>query len=128
MITQLQIATIVSKSVERTILALSFNKDDEGFLGELELGLCKMVREELRKSGVEVQKKRRAMVTPGKVNMLPQIQNYLPHNYEAYYTPDEYGAYILIEGYDNAGWTLDGYVIPRLSSGLIYAKEIDGNV
>ena len=124
MITQRQIATIVSKSVERTILAVSFNKDDEGFLTELESGLCKMVREELRKSGVPVQKKRRAIVTPGKVNMLPQVQNYLPHNFTAH----DLGGRILIEGYDHAGWTLDGYVIPRLSSGLIFAKEIDGNV
>jgi hypothetical protein len=30
----------------------------------------------------------------------------------------------LIEGEDNAGWTLDGYVIPRLASGLIFAKEV----
>jgi hypothetical protein len=30
-----------------------------------------------------------------------------------------------IEGRDRAGWTLDGYVIPRLQSGLIYAREVD---
>lgn len=31
---------------------------------------------------------------------------------------------ILITGHDVAGWTLDGYVIPRLASGAIFAREI----
>lgn len=31
----------------------------------------------------------------------------------------------IIGGSDFHGWTLDGYVIPRLASGLIAAKEID---
>jgi hypothetical protein len=31
---------------------------------------------------------------------------------------------ILIGGEDNAGWTLDGYVIPRLGSSLVYTEEI----
>lgn len=30
----------------------------------------------------------------------------------------------IIGGTDNHGWTLDGYVIPRLGSGLIAAREI----
>ena len=33
---------------------------------------------------------------------------------------------IWISGHDSAGWTLDGYVIPRLQSGMISAVEIDG--
>jgi hypothetical protein len=32
---------------------------------------------------------------------------------------------VVIEGRDNAGWTLDGYVIPRLDSGMMRAEEID---
>jgi hypothetical protein len=32
--------------------------------------------------------------------------------------------FYVIGGYDNAGWTLDGYVIPRLASGLIAAEEV----
>jgi len=32
--------------------------------------------------------------------------------------------FYVIGGYDNAGWTLDGYVIPRLASGLIFADEV----
>lgn len=31
---------------------------------------------------------------------------------------------VVIVGEDNAGWTLDGYVNPRLGSGMIWAKEI----
>lgn len=34
----------------------------------------------------------------------------------------------IISGTDNHGWTLDGYVIPRLGSGLIAAKEIDNGL
>ena len=30
----------------------------------------------------------------------------------------------MIGGYDDAGWTLDGYVLPRLASGLIFGEEI----
>jgi hypothetical protein len=51
------------------------------------------------------------------------IQAYLPSNYEAEYLnqiPDT----ILIHGFDVAGWTLTGYVIPRLASGLYFAKEV----
>jgi hypothetical protein len=32
--------------------------------------------------------------------------------------------WIVIGGYDEAGWTLDGYVLPRLASGLIFGEEI----
>lgn len=31
---------------------------------------------------------------------------------------------VLIGGVDKAGWTLDDYVIPRLASGLHFAKEV----
>jgi hypothetical protein len=32
--------------------------------------------------------------------------------------------FYVIGGYDDHGWTLDGYVIPRLASGLIGAREV----
>lgn len=35
------------------------------------------------------------------------------------------GDSVVIEGTDQAGWTLDGYVIPRLASGLMFAEEVD---
>ena len=37
---------------------------------------------------------------------------------------DRKGLVVIIGGYDNAGWTLDGYVIPRLASGLMACEEI----
>ena len=50
---------------------------------------------------------------------LKLIQDYLPTNY----TAEQVGDTVKISGYDNAGWTLDGYVIPRLRSTLVSAKE-----
>lgn len=49
------------------------------------------------------------------------VARYLPGNYEVV---AEGQTMIVIEGEDNAGWTMDDYVIPRLASGLIYAREI----
>lgn len=51
---------------------------------------------------------------------LDTVQSYLPTNYIAVQRNDA----IFIEGYDRDGWTLDGYVIPRLASALIVAKEV----
>jgi hypothetical protein len=31
---------------------------------------------------------------------------------------------VLIGGRDASGWTLDGYVLPRLASGMYYGTEI----
>jgi hypothetical protein len=56
----------------------------------------------------------------GPKDILQHVQDYLPSNYNAH---DLDGA-IIISGYDSHGWTLDGYVIPRLSSGLIPAREL----
>lgn len=48
------------------------------------------------------------------------IRRYLPSNYIAF----TWGKDVMIEGEDVAGWTLDGYVIPRLASGGFYASEM----
>jgi hypothetical protein len=50
------------------------------------------------------------------------VEAYLPANYHVSKTGTTSGE-IVIHGEDNAGWTLDGYVIPRLASGLIFAEE-----
>lgn len=56
---------------------------------------------------------------------LESIQRYLPGNYDATLVAVVNNVEIvLIEGSDQAGWTLDGYVIPRLASGLYPAREI----
>lgn len=53
------------------------------------------------------------------------IQKYLPTNYQCHGFDMGNGyQFVLIYGNDNAGWTLDGYVIPRLNSGNYYPKEI----
>lgn len=49
------------------------------------------------------------------------IRAAMPENYKV--TGPEHG-YWTVEGYDKAGWTLDGYVLPRLASGLIFGEEV----
>lgn len=49
------------------------------------------------------------------------ICRYLPSNYSADFLPN---GNVIIFGNDSAGWTLDNYVIPRLASGMIFAKEV----
>jgi hypothetical protein len=55
-----------------------------------------------------------------------EVEAYLPNGYalcESF--EDERGRLVvIIGGKDEAGWTLDGYVIPRLASGLLAAQEI----
>ena len=54
------------------------------------------------------------------------VQAYLPANYQAEWRPElhDESDEIVIFGEDVAGWTLDGYVIPRLASGMIFATEV----
>jgi len=61
-----------------------------------------------------------------------EAEAYLPDNYrvihEAVFGPEDGRTLrptFVIEGVDRAGWTLDGYVIPRYASGLIGCQEID---
>jgi hypothetical protein len=59
-----------------------------------------------------------------------QLEAYLPGNYEIvheYISMDDSRKPVcfVIAGEDNAGWTLDDYVLPRLASGLIWGEEID---
>jgi hypothetical protein len=56
------------------------------------------------------------------------LEAYLPGNYALLYTDQIPGTSIevhVIGGRDNAGWTLEDYVIPRLASGLITCKELE---
>jgi hypothetical protein len=61
------------------------------------------------------------------------VAAYLPGNYHVLHeesaTVDDPFAkptwrHVVIGGRDDAGWTLDGYVLPRLASGLIGGGEI----
>ncbi len=62
----------------------------------------------------------RKAVVKSRGSTLETIQTYMPANYEASLVDGE----IVIEGHDFAGWTLDGYVLPRLASGLHFAEEV----
>ena len=50
------------------------------------------------------------------------VSAYLPSNYRVL---GKQGDDILICGIDNHGWTMDGYVIPRLASGMMIATEFE---
>lgn len=56
-----------------------------------------------------------------------ELEAYLPDNYRVAFaatpTPDGRQDFV-IEGRDVAGWTLDGYVLPRLASGLLFGREL----
>ena len=138
-IRQSEIEIIVSKCVEATVLAIHNRKGDDAILHGLEAGLRDVVREELSKAGLKVQRKRKAIVkSPSaghrswssrpadRKSCLSTVKNYLPSNFTAYESSGTiWGDVIEIEGYDRAGWTLSEYVIPRLASGLIVAREVD---
>ncbi|KKM81017.1 hypothetical protein LCGC14_1334080 [marine sediment metagenome] len=68
---------------------------------------------------------RRAIITGG-ADSLEQVQRYMPGNYDARFEVQFFDAQpvqvMVIVGEDNAGWTLEDYVIPRLASGLIGAR------
>ena len=59
-----------------------------------------------------------------------RVEAYLPSGYalvESFMVADGDKSpklLVVIGGLDNAGWTLDDYVVPRLASGLLWATEI----
>jgi hypothetical protein len=56
-----------------------------------------------------------------------EVSAYMPSNYKVAGIVKVGGSKprILIYGTDNAGWTMDGYVLPRLGSGWIFGEETD---
>lgn len=71
----------------------------------------------------------RVAIVKGGAKSLDHVQAYMPGNYQAQefvfgFDSDKPEQTILIVGEDVAGWTLDDYVLPRLASGLIFAKEM----
>lgn len=71
-----------------------------------------------------------------------KVRAYLPSNYEVLWigktdwhksgvsgawkqVPDMIDEVVVIRGRDERGWTLHGYVAPRLGSGLMRCDEID---
>lgn len=80
--------------------------------------------------------KRYALIVTDKPEQIPA---YLPGNYRVLHNfrPEEPEAYddiyttrihchlVVIVGEDSHGWTLDGYVLPRLASGNHIGREVD---
>lgn len=62
----------------------------------------------------------RQAIVIGEANDVDVIRRYLPENYKAF----TWACNVVIEGQDVSGWTLDGYVIPRLASGNYSAREL----
>lgn len=53
------------------------------------------------------------------------VGKFLPGNYRALGAfTDRDGEFVLIAGVDEAGWTLDDYVLPRLATSLFFGEEI----
>jgi hypothetical protein len=50
-----------------------------------------------------------------------RVAAYMPSNYDVV-SHDETS--VMIQGQDNAGWTLDDYVLPRLASGCMFGTEV----
>ena len=50
-----------------------------------------------------------------------KVARFLPNNYTVV-GHDSTG--VTIRGMDHYGWTMDGYVLPRLASGLIFGEEL----
>jgi hypothetical protein len=49
------------------------------------------------------------------------VERYMPSGYQVSGVSD---TEVVISGKDYAGWTMDSYVIPRLASGMIFAREV----
>lgn len=63
----------------------------------------------------------RTAIVKGSDVTIDRVTPFLPTNYEVVGGSDEG---VIVSGHDNAGWTLDGYVIPRLASGCMFATEV----
>lgn len=63
---------------------------------------------------------RRYAVLRQKADRLESVQRFMPSNYTARII----GPHVLVAGQDSAGWTLEGYVLPRLASGMFFGTEV----
>ena len=68
----------------------------------------------------------RVLIVEGKASLtrVEDVARYLPDNYKVISGTD---GRVIVAGEDVAGWTADLYVIPRLRSGVMTAREIDAN-
>ena len=66
-------------------------------------------------------RKGRIRRTPGGNPTSEAAARYLPANYQVTGEDDEW---VYFAGHNNSGWTMSGYVLPRLASGLFWAEEV----
>ena len=59
------------------------------------------------------------LTVTGKYATASTVAAYLPGNYRV--TGESQDGAVIVEGEDHAGWTAEGYVIPRLASGMMFA-------
>lgn len=66
----------------------------------------------------------RVLIVEGKASLtrVEDVERYLPDNYTVLSGTD---GRVIVAGEDVAGWTADLYVIPRLRSAVMSAREID---
>jgi hypothetical protein len=129
---QQEIEVIVARCFDEAITFALVGRDSGDTMEAATARAVEAVRTRLIDADVFVQRKRRAVVEGAR--HLATIESYLPANYSARVTTstddafgrtsDDAAAFIVIEGYDLAGWTLDTYVLPRLASGLIVGREV----
>jgi hypothetical protein len=62
------------------------------------------------------------LIVKGKYAKVSTVGAYLPENYSVTGGTD---GEVIVEGKDDAGWTAEGYVIPRLASGMMYASIVE---
>lgn len=68
----------------------------------------------------------RAAIVPG--HSANRIRAYMPSNYDVFDYDHDPGSSncddrgVLIVGHDDAGWTLEDYVLPRLASGMYFGR------
>lgn len=103
--------------VDRIVSGASIQFARDGYISDQD-NLIEIARDELEKAGVSLQKQREARILSGQ--SAEEVGHYLPSNFEAAELPS---GDVVVRGYDMHGWTLDGYIIPRLASGLIVAME-----
>lgn len=60
----------------------------------------------------------RIAIMRGQEAELERVRTYLP----AHYTAEAVNGDVIISGQDNAGWTLEDYVLPRMASGLMFPE------
>lgn len=92
-----------------------------GFSNNADINVAE-IRQLLRERSTPVTITRYATIPHGALGNREAIARYLPSNYQVLGGDDET---TLIGGHDDAGWTLDDYVLPRLASGLYFGAEVD---